>query len=191
MAPTPLLRAAFLGLMLAGGPALAEDIDQLPVTATFVISGGSWEGDAEPSASAPPSSTPAPAQAPAPATPAPAPAGAAAPSPAEDGAAPTPRRGYYKLIAIRQPDRTAKVYLQQILSSDAGPEVLESVELEEFTAIRPYVTDIRPEDSTGISRQPGFFATVYLKTDPAAVEPEGWTVLIDEFGEIRVERATN
>ena len=172
MAPTLLLRAGFLGLMLAGGPALAEDIDQLPVTATFVISGGSWEGDAEPSASAPPVSP----------TPAPAPAGATAPA---------PRRGYYKLIAIRQPDRTAKVYLQQILASDAGPEVLESVELEEFTAIRPYVTDIRPEDSTGISRQPGFFATVYLKTDPAAVEPEGWTVLIDEFGEIRVERATN
>ncbi|MCA1970612.1 MAG: hypothetical protein LDL42_15880 [Rhizobium sp.] len=172
MAPTLLLRAGFLGLMLAGGPALAEDIDQLPVTATFVISGGSWEGDAEPSASAPPVSP----------TPAPAPAGATAPA---------PRRGYYKLIAIRQPDRTAKVYLQQILASDAGPEVLESVELEEFSAIRPYVTDIRPEDSTGISRQPGFFATVYLKTDPAAVEPEGWTVLIDEFGEIRVERATN
>jgi len=170
MAPTLLLRAGFLGL--AGGPALAEDIDQLPVTATFVISGGSWEGDAEPSASAPPVSP----------TPAPAPAGATAPA---------PRRGYYKLIAIRQPDRTAKVYLQQILASDAGPEVLESVELEEFSAIRPYVTDIRPEDSTGISRQPGFFATVYLKTDPAAVEPEGWTVLIDEFGEIRVERATN
>lgn len=181
MAPTLLLRAGFLGLMLAGGPALAEDIDQLPVTATFVISGGSWEGDTETSLSAPPVSP----------TPAPAPAGATAPAPAEDAVTPTPRRGYYKLIAIRQPDRTAKVYLQQILSSDAGPEVLESVELEEFTAIRPYVTDIRPEDSTGISRQPGFFATVYLKTDPAAVEPEGWTVLIDEFGEIRVERATN
>lgn len=181
MAPTLLLHAGFLGLMLAGGPALAEDIDQLPVTATFVISGGSWEGDAE---------TPASTAAVSP-TPAPAPAGATVPAPAEGTATPTPRRGYYKLIAIRQPDRTAKVYLQQILSSDAGPEVLESVALEEFSAIRPYVTDIRPEDSTGISRQPGFFATVYLKTDPAAVEPEGWTVLIDEFGEIRVERATN
>lgn len=181
MAPTLLLRAGFLGLMLAGGPALAEDIDQLPVTATFVISGGSWEGDAETSASTPPVSP----------TPAPAPAGATVPAPAEGAATPAPRRGYYKLIAIRQPDRTAKVYLQQILSGDAGPQVLESVELEEFSAIRPYVTDIRPEDSTGVSRQPGFFATVYLKTDPAAVEPEGWTVLIDEFGEIRVERATN
>ena len=183
MAPTLLLRAGLVGLMLAGGTALAEDIDQLPVTATFVISGGSWEGEVEAAPTAQPAQ-PSPA-------PAPAPAGASAPAPAEGGATPTPRRGYYKLIAIRQPDRTAKVYLQQILSGDAGPEVLESVELEEFTAIRPYVTDIRPEDSTGISRQPGFFATVYLKTDPAEVEPEGWTVLIDEFGEIRVERATN
>jgi len=60
MAPTLLLRAGFLGLMLAGGPALAEDIDQLPVTATFVISGGSWEGDAEtPASTAAVSPTPA------------------------------------------------------------------------------------------------------------------------------------
>ncbi|MBW8284383.1 MAG: hypothetical protein K0M55_12330 [Rhizobium sp.] len=177
------LRAGLIGLLLASGPALAEDIDQLPVTATFVISGGAWEGDAESlGASKPAAPAPAPGDAAAPAP---------APAPPSETAAPAMRSGYYKLIAIRQPDRTAKVYLQQILSSETGPQVLESVELEEFTAIRPYVTDIRPEDSTGVSRQPGFFATVYLKTDPAAVEPEGWTVLIDEFGEIRVERATN
>lgn len=184
MASIQFLRAGLVGLLLASGPARAEDIDQLPVTATFVISGGAWEGDAE-SLDAGKSAAPA----------APAPGDAAAPAPAPaataETAAPAMRGGYYKLIAIRQPDRTAKVYLQQILSSETGPQVLESVELEEFTAIRPYVTDIRPEDSTGVSRQPGFFATVYLKTDPAQIEPEGWTVLIDEFGEIRVERETN
>lgn len=184
MALIQFLRAGLVGLLLAGGPALAEDIDQLPVTATFVISGGAWEGDAETLGAAKPATSPAPA---------PGDAAAPAPSPAPpaEAAAPAMRSGYYKLIAIRQPDRTAKVYLQQILSSETGPQVLESVELEEFTAIRPYVTDIRPEDSTGVSRQPGFFATVYLKTDPAQIEPEGWTVLIDEFGEIRVERETN
>ncbi len=183
MASIQFLRAGLVGLLLASGPALAEDIDQLPVTATFVISGGAWEGDAETlPADKPEAGAPAGA-----ATPAPAPA----PAPAAGNNAPSARGGYYKLIAIRQPDRTAKVYLQQILSSETGPQVLESVELEEFTAIRPYVTDIRPEDSTGVSRQPGFFATVYLKTDPAQIEPEGWTVLIDEFGEIRVERETN
>lgn len=174
MALIPALRAGLIGLLLAAGPALAEDIDQLPVTATFVISGGFWEGDGEPLplSAAPPEST-------------------AAPSQGEAKTVPAARGGYYKLIAIRQQDRTAKIYLQQILSGGSGPQVVESVELEEFAAIRPYVTDIRPEDSTGVSRQPGFFATVYLKTDPAQVEPESWTVLIDEFGEIRVERATN
>lgn len=184
MAPIQFLRAGLVGLLLASGPALAEDIDQLPVTATFVISGGAWEGDAESLGAAKPATPPAPA-------PGDAAAPAPAPAPTAETAAPAMRGGYYKLIAIRQPDRTAKVYLQQILSSETGPQVLESVELEEFTAIRPYVTDIRPEDSTGVSRQPGFFATVYLKTDPAQIEPEGWTVLIDEFGEIRVERETN
>lgn len=177
MAPTLLFRAGLLGLMLVGSSALAEDIDQLPVTATFVISGGSWEGENETAVPPAPQSQP--------------PADASQPAPSAEAITPAPRRGYYKLIAIRQPDRTTRVYLQQILSSEAGPQVLESVELEEFTAIRPYVTDIRPEDSTGVSRQPGFFATVYLKTDPAQVEPDAWTVLIDELGEIRVERATN
>lgn len=179
MALIPALRAGLIGLLLAAGPALAEDIDQLPVTATFVISGGFWEGDGEtlPLSAAPPAAATAEST--------------AAPSQGETKTMPEPRGGYYKLIAIRQPDRTAKIYLQQILSGESGPQVVESVELEEFAAIRPYVTDIRPEDSTGVSRQPGFFATVYLKTDPAQVEPESWTVLIDEFGEIRVERATN
>jgi hypothetical protein len=57
--------------------------------------------------------------------------------------------------------------------------------------VKPFVTDIRPETSTGITRQPGMFATVYLKTDPSASEPESWTVLIDEVGDIKIERATN
>ncbi|GEO86449.1 MULTISPECIES: hypothetical protein [Alphaproteobacteria] len=162
-----LIRASLLGLLLAGSPAFADDIDQLPVTATFVVSGGYWEGDAGDETTATPVAH------------------------EDDAQEPAPRRGYYKLISIRQPDRTAKVYLQRILSTETGPAVQESIELEEFTGIHPYVTDIRPEDSTGVSRQPGFFATVYLKTDPAQVEPEGWTVLIDEFGEIRVERETN
>lgn len=164
-------RLAFAAFAAAAAPAFAEDIDQLPVTATFVVSTGFWEeadgeatGKADAEADAGTKDAPAKAAV---------------------------RRGYYKLVAIRQPDRTAKIYLQQIALDETGPQVVESVELEEFTAIKPYVTDIRPEDSTGISRQPGLFATVYLKTDPSASEPESWTVLIDEFGEIKVEKATN
>lgn len=101
------------------------------------------------------------------------------------------RRGYYKLIAVRQPDGTAEVHLQQIEATAEGPKIASSTALEEFSAIKPYVTDIRPENSSGITAQPGFFATVYLKTDPKASEPESWTVLIDDLGEIKVERATN
>lgn len=102
-----------------------------------------------------------------------------------------PRRGYYKLVAIRQDDRTAKVYLQQIAVTDAGLSLVESAELDEITALKPYVTDIRPESSNGITTQPGLFATIFLKTDPSQRDPESWTVLIDDLGEIRVERATN
>jgi hypothetical protein len=171
MIPQLIAGAGLLALFLTSTAVRADEIDQLPVTATFVISGGFWEGDADVE-TAPKASGE---------TTAPAPTTTAAES----------QRGYYKLVSIRQPDRTAKVYLQQILSTEGGPQLIESVELEEFSAIKPYVTDIRPEDSTGVSRQAGFFATVYLKTTPEQVEPEGWTVLIDEFGEIRVERETN
>ncbi|KQV43268.1 MULTISPECIES: hypothetical protein [unclassified Rhizobium] len=104
---------------------------------------------------------------------------------------PGKQRGYYKLIAVRQPEGNAHIYLQQIASSAEGPKVISSAELEEFSAMTAYVTDIRPETSDGISTQPGLFATVYLKTDPTATEPETWTVLIDDLGDIKIERETN
>lgn len=103
----------------------------------------------------------------------------------------TLKKGYYKLIALRQPDRTAMLYLQQIAVTEAGLEIVQSSALEEFTALKPYVSDIRPETSDGTRSQPGFFATVTFRTDPAARETESWTVLIDDLGEIRVERASN
>jgi len=112
------------------------------------------------------------------------------PGAAADAAEPEPRHGYYKLFAVRQPDKTSKVYLQQIARTGSGPEIVSSVELDELTQLKPYVTDIRPETSTGIIEQPGLFATVYLKTDPDG-DSAAWTVLIDEFGEIKVERPTN
>jgi hypothetical protein len=142
----------------------AEDIDLLPVTATFVVSGGYWEGGVD-----------------------------GAPGATAEGAAASSgdSRGYYKLVAIRQPDRTARVYLQMIAAEESGPRLVESVELEEFTAIKPYVTGIQPESTSGVSGTPGFMATVYLRTDPARNPVEEWTVLIDELGDIRVERASN
>lgn len=160
----PLLASA-LTLLLLAAPAFAEGEPPVPETITFVVSTGYWEEPAD----------------------------------AEDGEtaeAPTGkqaemRRGYYKLIAVRQPDGTAEIHLQQIESTAEGPKIASSTELEEFSALKPYVTDIRPENSSGITTQPGLFATVYLKTDPKAAEPESWTVLVDDLGEIRIERATN
>lgn len=99
-----------------------------------------------------------------------------------------PRHGYYKLFAVRQADRTAKVYLQQIAQDDDGPSILSTVEVQEINDLKPYVTDIRPESSGGMIKEPGLFAMVHLKTDPDA-EPESWTVIIDEFGEVNVDKA--
>jgi hypothetical protein len=161
-------KALFIALCLAlsGGALYAQEGDILPSNVIFVTSTGYWED------------------------------GAGAPQPdgkvgQDETPAPAGQRGYYKLIAVRQADGTARIHLQQIAASPTGPEVISSAELEEFSALKPYVTDIRPETSTGITRQPGMFATVYLKTDPAATEPESWTVLVDDLGDIKIERATN
>ncbi|EJT07094.1 hypothetical protein [Rhizobium sp. CCGE 510] len=109
---------------------------------------------------------------------------------ANHGGQATQRHGYYKLFAVRQADRTSKVYLQQVAQTETGPAITSTVELQEISDLKPYITDIRPENSNGIIKEPGLFATIYLKTDPSA-EPDGWTVLIDEFGDITVEKATN
>jgi hypothetical protein len=163
--------AATLALpLLAGIPAFAEGEPPVPETITFVVSTGFWEETAEEGAEAEATATPEAGDA---------------------GQAGAGRRGYYKLIAVRQPDGTAQVHLQQIEATGDGPKLASSTVLEEFSALKPYVTDIRPENSSGLTAQPGLFATVYLKTDPKAAEPDSWTVLIDEFGEIKIERATN
>lgn len=157
------LLALFLFLSSAG--AKAQDANIVPPEATFVTSTGYWEESGEPLSSLDPN--------------------AAAEKPGDA------RRGYYKLIALRQADGTAQIHLQQVEATPAGPVVISSAELEEFSALKAYVTDIRPETSTGVTAQPGMFATVYLKTDPSVREPESWTVLIDDLGDIKIERASN
>lgn len=102
-----------------------------------------------------------------------------------------PTRGYYKLVAMRQTDGTAKIYLQQIAYTANGPSLVETVELEEFTQMKAYVTDIRPESSTGASNVPGLFVTVHLKTKPDQKDADAWTVLIDELGDMKIEKASN
>ncbi|MEK1897174.1 MAG: hypothetical protein AAAB20_28525 [Rhizobium sp.] len=169
------LRRTTLCALLLAVPALcarsaaAED-PVLPASIIFATSTGYWEDDG---------TTPAVQRAP------------SASQTATPAAAPAkPRHGYYKLFAVRQADRTAKIYLQQIEQGDGGPAIASTVELQELNDLKPYVTDIRPENSSGMLEEPGLFAMIYLKTDPD-VESETWTVVIDEFGEITVGKASN
>jgi len=156
------------GSAMTAGAQPIEDI--LPASIIFATSTGYWEDDGN---SLPVERAPTTTQ-----------------SVSTEDAKPQQRHGYYKLFAVRQLDKTSKIYLQQIAQSDAGPAVVSTVELQEMSDLKPYVTDIRPENSSGMIKEPGLFATVFLKTDPAA-ESDGWTVLIDEFGDITVEKATN
>lgn len=160
-----ILFALLLATAVLPARAQTQAIDMLPVSAIFVVSSGMWEDrNLEPVKG---------------------PDGQLRPPPA------SPTRGYYKVIAIRQGDGTAKIYLQRIAYTADGPNLLENVELEEFNQMKSYVTDIRPESSNGASASPGLFVTVYLKTDPMAKEAESWTILIDELGEMKIERASN
>jgi hypothetical protein len=161
----PLLAALIFAATALPVRAQTEAIDNLPVSAIFVVSSGMWEEhNLEPVKG---------------------PDGQLRPPPA------TPSRGYYKVVAIRQGDGTAKVYLQRIATTANGPNLLENIELEEFSQMKSYVTDIRPESSNGASASPGLFVTVYLKTDPQIREAESWTILIDELGEMKIEKASN
>lgn len=167
------LSACCIALLLAAGSAArADDTALMPGNIIFVTSTGYWEESGDPLSVADPNA-------------------AKTESIPAAGPSATAQRGYYKLVAVRQPEGNTHVFLQQIALDAAGPKVVSSAELEEFSSMKAYVTDIRPETSDGVARQPGLFATVYLKTDPAAPEPETWTVLIDDIGDIKVERETN
>lgn len=107
---------------------------------------------------------------------------------AEDG---SQQRGYYRLIAVRGEDNRSRLELQHIALTPEGPQLLASSGIEEINSLGAYVTDIRPEDSTGAATQQGFGAYVYLKTDPKIVEPETWVVYIDDVGDMQVERSSN
>ncbi|WP_426123583.1 hypothetical protein [Pararhizobium sp. PWRC1-1] len=167
-------RLAGLLLMLpfaAGAPSRADETVLMPANIIFVTSTGYWEESGDPLSSLDQNSATTTENKP------------ASPAPAQ--------RGYYKLVAVRQPEGNAHIFLQQVALDAAGPKVVSSAELEEFSAMKAYVTEIRPETSDGVAAQPGLFATVYLKTYPTAGDPETWTVLIDDIGDIKVERETN
>lgn len=167
--PAPLF-AALLTTAVAISPARGDDGPTLPATIILATSTGYWEDR--------------------PNQPAPAIANSSETTPSSSSSsAPiaVPRHGYYKLYAVRQANRTSKVYLQQILAADNGPQVLSTTELSDITALRGYVTDIRPENSSGIIREPGLFATVYIKRDIDG-DAETWTISRDDLGEVTVEK---
>ncbi|MEH3125427.1 MAG: hypothetical protein PGN28_06155 [Agrobacterium cavarae] len=163
-----LLAAALLLGSVSQAFSQMPGIDALPVSTIFVTSNGMWEREAVEDTAKSSQTT-------------------------DTGAStrPEPTRGYYKVVAMRQPDGTAKIYLQQIAYTADGPSLVETLELEEFTQMKAYVTDIRPESSAGASSLPGLFVTVHLKTDPAQKEPDAWTILIDELGDMKIEKASN
>lgn len=185
-------------------PALAQvtagtEIETLSDRVMFVVSGGFWEGvlgevdgSADPAAPADGSTTDA---ATAPATEPPAATGAEAGSAAPAAeAAPevlAMQKGYYRIVAVRAEDNHSLFYLQQMMLGENGPEVVLTMDIAELNDLNGYVTDIRPEDSSGSAGQPGFAAYVYLKPDLKTVEPETWSVLVDDLGDISVSRADN
>ena len=100
-------------------------------------------------------------------------------------------RGYYRLIAIRGEDNRSVVELQHVALTPEGPQLLTSTGIDEINNLGAYVTDIRPEDSTGTATQQGFGAYIYLKTAPNVVEPETWALYVDAFGDIQIEQSSN
>lgn len=151
--------------------ALADALDGLPSDVTFLISGGSWEDPGGVDASG------------------------IVKSPKASGGAATQakdtRHGHYRLIAVQQPNRPGKVFLQQMQVTDAGSTPIDTIELREFTDKQAYITDIRTDDTSGRNSELGFFASVYLKTNPKLAESESWNVIIDEFGEIQIMRESH
>ncbi|MDA4843887.1 hypothetical protein [Hoeflea poritis] len=103
----------------------------------------------------------------------------------------TSRRGYYRSVAIRSQDNTSRLFLQRIQLTENGPELLDTREIAELTDMKAYITDMRPEDSTGIAKLPGFVTFVYLKRDPSTAEPDTWELYVDEFGDLAFTPASN
>lgn len=99
--------------------------------------------------------------------------------------------GYYRLSAFRRADKTSELILQKIENTDDGPQQAITLDVEEISGMNAFITDMRPESSLGSSQSQGFAAFVYLKTDISTVEPETYSVYIDDLDDIYVELASN
>lgn len=187
LSPLRYLAAAAIAAGLATTPAASQDANgkDVPERVLFVTSGGYWESAAEAVETAGGEGAEDDA-------------GTTTPDGSDDAAgAPEAddqselQRGYYRLIAIRGEDNRSRLALQEIALTPEGPKLVSAAEVPEINALGAYITDIRPENSTGRSSGPGFAAFIYLKTDPDTVEPDTWTLFVDEFGDILVEPSSN
>ncbi|WP_419913487.1 hypothetical protein [Hoeflea sp.] len=168
-------RTSAIGLVAAmlaatAGPAAANDAPEVVATTTpsrvlAVVSGGFWVDESG--------------------------GGESESETATEDAANESRRGYYRSVAVRSQDNTSRLFLQRIWLSDDGPTLLDTREITELSDMKAYITDMRPEDSTGIAKLPGFVTFVYLKRDPATAEPDTWELFVDEFGDTAFTPATN
>ena len=100
-------------------------------------------------------------------------------------------RGYYRISAYRAEDNSTHLYLQRIALDESAPKVLETMEIAKINDLRAYVTDIRQDNASGVSATEGFSGFVTLKRDPKKTATETWTVFVDEFGTVTVEKPTN
>ena len=90
--------------------------------------------------------------------------------------------GHRRVTSLRR-----HAYLQQMRLVDTGPQVEMTTDIEEISSQSLYVTNIVQE----VGSAAGFSAFVYAKSDPKLAEPDTWTIFVDEFGELTVEKATN
>lgn len=100
-------------------------------------------------------------------------------------------RGYYRIVSLRSADNTSRLFLQRIQLTETGPELFDSQEVTALGEMNAYITDMRPENSTGIAQGPGFAAFIYLKLDPAVEEPETFELFVDDLGDLSFMPATN
>jgi len=141
-----------------------SDTKNLPPRLLFAVSGGFWKGGTRLNTEA-----------------------AAKPS----GGSTDDSRGYYRIVAYRTEDNTSQIYLQRIVLEGTAPAVVETMPVDKINELDAYVTDIRQDNASGVSAAEGFSAFVALKRDPKAAEPVTWTVFVDEYGTVTVEKPTN
>jgi hypothetical protein len=97
-------------------------------------------------------------------------------------------RGYYRISAYRTEDNSSHLYLQRVALEESAPKVLQTIEIEEINDLHAYVTDIRQDNGSAAE---GFSGFVTLKRDPKQAQTETWTVFVDEYGTVTVEKPTN